>query len=187
MIWVYKADINDFKDDEYKREYNCLSESEKQRICKIAFNDDKKRSLATKILLRRAILEKFGIESYELKREPNGKPILEFCKFSLSHSNNAAVCAISENDVGVDIEKIRPINRRPKYKLFTEDENDYVNRDAQYSIRFLEVWTRKEALLKCGDISAEQLSKISVLLKHTDFLLGTEISEEYIISTCIKI
>ena len=183
MIYIYKSNINDISHIDYKYEYGCLSQDERQRISVYKDETHKKLSLATKILLRKAVLEKYGVKDFSLMREDNGKPYLDFCKVSLSHSGDMAVCAISSNEVGIDIERIRNITPRNKYKLFTPRENEYVNQfEDGINIRFLEVWTRKEALLKCG-VSPRELSEYSVLSDGA-YLFNTEIFDGYILSSC---
>ncbi len=185
MIYIYKVNINDISPIDYEKEYSCLSQNERQRLSVYKGEKDKKLSLSTKLLLRKAVFLKYGIESYTLKRDENGKPFLDFCKLSLSHSGDMAVCAISSNDVGIDIEKIRDITPRNKYKLYTHDENYYVNKcDDNKNIRFLEVWTRKEALLKCSGIIGERLSKQSVLENNSNYVFKTEILNGYVLSSC---
>ncbi|MBE6732729.1 MAG: 4'-phosphopantetheinyl transferase superfamily protein [Ruminococcaceae bacterium] len=185
MIYIYKSSINDISIIDYENEYSCLSQNERQRLSVYKGEKDKKRSLATKVLLRKAVLEKYSIKDFSLKRAENGKPFLDFCKLSLSHSGDMAVCAVSSNEVGIDIEKIKDIKPRNKYKLFTPDENDYVNKcDDNKNIRFLEIWTRKEALLKCSGIMGERISKQSVLDNNSNYVFKTEILDGYVLSSC---
>lgn len=185
MIYIYKLNINDVLPTDYEKEYCCLSPSERQRLSVYKGEKDKKRSLATKILLRKAVTETYGVENFTLNRAENGKPFLDFAKISLSHSGDIAVCAISSNDVGIDIEKVKEITPRQKYKFFTKEETDYVNSlESDINIRFLEVWTRKEALFKCCGLSLLELSKTSVLGENKEFSLKTELSDGYIISVC---
>lgn len=85
-------------------------------------------------------------------RADNGKPYLpgytDF-HFNLSHTVGAVTLAVSDNPVGVDMERIRPINRRLAERFFTEHEQRYILSAEQTADRlFFEVWTRKEAFLK---------------------------------------
>ena len=70
-------------------------------------------------------------------RGERGKPYFperpDIC-FNLSHSYGAAVCAVHEKEVGVDIEKIRPAPRR-----LANGMGDRA---------FFRLWTAKEATLK---------------------------------------
>ena len=55
----------------------------------------------------------------------NGKPrLLKYLNFfyNISHSGDYAICAVSDSEVGVDIQKIRKPDMRIAKRYFTEDE-----------------------------------------------------------------
>ena len=107
----------------------------------------RQRTLAGRYLLKKMIKEIYGRESFEISYNGNGKPELEFCFFSISHSGNYAVCAVAETPVGIDIENTGRFRRREKYMFFTDNETRYVN-SADSARRFCIIWTRKEAYIK---------------------------------------
>ncbi len=82
---------------------------------------------------------------------PSGQPYLEGEKklsFSLSHSEDMWVCACSlDRDVGIDVQSPRPFNPRLFDRICTEKElAELTDRSEQ---KFFELWTLKEAALKC--------------------------------------
>lgn len=86
---------------------------------------------------------------------PHGKPSLGMaCPvpfFNLSHKENQAVLAVSTSlDVGVDIECVRPVDRRLAQRFFSPAEVaalDALSADLWLD-GFYRCWTRKEAVLK---------------------------------------
>ena len=89
-------------------------------------------------LLALALEREYGLRGMpETAREPGGKPYFperpDIC-FNLSHSHGAAVCAIHDRPVGVDVEKLRPAPKRLAGGL--KDE------------AFFRLWTAKEATVK---------------------------------------
>jgi 4'-phosphopantetheinyl transferase len=107
-----------------------------------------------------------------LNRSDMGKPYFEasVCKFSISHSEGYAVCALSdEGEIGVDIEA-KPITAEKAQNLakryFTENEIDRVMHDAD---EFRKIWTEKEAKSKFFGIS---LAKILENEKKGTFVSG---------------
>lgn len=185
MIRFYKIYINEISKADYINEYNLLYDITKERIASKASIYDKKRSLAGLILLRRAIFDIYNITEYNIRYSKSGKPILDFCRFSISHSGELVVCAVSDKDIGVDAEQIRTITSRNKYKFFSEKENLYINSGGdELSIRFLEIWTKKEALAKLLNISPISSECYDVTEKR-EFLFKTIPIYGYIITLCI--
>lgn len=82
-----------------------------------------------------------------------GKPYLlnyrDF-QFNISHTKNALVVAVSDKSVGIDIEKIKAVDFKIAERFFVHEELSYIieNKDLQNK-RFFEVWTKKEAYIKC--------------------------------------
>ena len=72
-----------------------------------------------------------------MERAPGGKPFfpdLPQVRFSLSHSHGAAVCAVHDREVGVDVELLRPAPRRLGAGMTDEE--------------FFRLWTAREATAK---------------------------------------
>ena len=73
-----------------------------------------------------------------------GKPISDNCFFNISHSNGAVIFAKDEVPVGVDIERLRPVEDNLVDYISSKEEKEYI----QNEIRFFEIWTSKESLTK---------------------------------------
>lgn len=81
----------------------------------------------------------------------NGKPYFQDYPFyfNLSHSGEYVFCAISDREVGVDIQQFRPVDVvRLTRRFFTEEEQRALerclDREGQRKL-FYRLWTRKEA------------------------------------------
>ncbi|MDO5156816.1 MAG: 4'-phosphopantetheinyl transferase superfamily protein [Eubacteriales bacterium] len=84
---------------------------------------------------------------------PWGKPALQNSDldFSLSHSGNYAVLAVSDALVGIDVEHLRRDRLHIAKRFFYESEYRDIDRlsdEREKNIRFLEYWTMKEAYVK---------------------------------------
>ncbi len=85
---------------------------------------------------------------------PQGKPYLKDypdVHFSLSHSGNMAVLAISDGEVGIDVQEHRGYNEKIASRFYhekeikmLEDVSDTLDRE----ILFYKIWTCKEAYIK---------------------------------------
>ena len=140
---------------EYFRDDASFSKERIKKAEDYKFEDDKKRCLLSEVLLKKALFE-FGIKVEEINYSYNehGKPYLkefENLFFNISHSGDYVLCAVSDCEIGLDIEKIEPINLRIAERFFTKAEFESITKEPeteQYDA-FYSFWTRKEAYVKC--------------------------------------
>ena len=192
MEW-FKFNINNLSFVDYEKWFALMTEDKKERINKMRFKDDKKRSVIGEMLAKKAISDISGIpvENIILKTTEKGKPYIEnsVIHFNISHCEDWVVCAIHNKPIGVDIEKIRPINLKIAKRFFTADEQNYVfsgipkeedfdkTSDSDMLKRFFEVWTGKEAYLKYkGTGITDSLNTLSVNENN----LKTEYFDDYV-------
>ena len=127
-------------------------------------------SLAAGLLLDYA-LRAYGLceRDMEYAKNMHGKPFFKNypdIKFSLSHSGGYALCAVSDCEAGVDIEKYRDTKTALEIakRYFTAAEYEYVKNYGDTKQIFFKLWTRKESLLKAiGTGIAGGLSSYEVL------------------------
>lgn len=106
--------------------------------------EDRLRSIAAGALEYFAL----GVDERGIVIDENGKPAIPGSGyfFSVSHSGNYAILALSECEAGTDIEKIENGNLRVAERVFTPEELSWMNEDAK--IRFYILWTLKESVCK---------------------------------------
>lgn len=148
----------------------------RRRVKDLPSEDDRKRSAAGELLLRRAVAARLGgnAGSAPLHWDENGKPFVEGNPFhvSVSHSGPYVVCAVDEHVLGVDVEVIRGAEEKFMRRACSEAEMAYIRYgDAGCFQRFWECWTAKEALFKLtGKGPLLSLSRLalpeSVVLDH---------------------
>lgn len=192
MIWD-KFDIRNLSNDEYFKWYSLMCEEQKKRVDRFRFADDKKRTVVGEMVARTMIAKYCNVlpESITFDIGEHGKPyVVELdVHFNISHSGNMVVCAVSDKPVGIDIEQIRPIDLRVAKRVFNEDELQYLfgfsptdkdfilSEDTGILTRFFEVWTAKEATVKCSGIGIADIKNV-VLYEQISKL----IIDNYIIS-----
>ena len=142
-------------------------------------------------LLAQMLEELYGRSDYSITYNKNGKPLVDFCWFNLSHSGEYVVCAVSENPIGVDIERLDRLKKRPHYAFFTQREDSYINAAENFEKRFYTLWTRKEAYIKAlggrlRDAAQIELvtSDLQLLPQKNGFSFETLYFEQYLISIC---
>lgn len=161
---IYKYHLSDFTDDEYAFWHSYLHESKRNRVDSYKHEADRRRSVCAHMLALKGISEhtSLSVDKIIIAEEENGKPYCQNADifFSLSHSDDIVVCAVSDKPVGVDIEKIRPINTATARRICNDKELAYVfgnNTDTadckkcdnkEILTRFFEIWVKKEAFGK---------------------------------------
>lgn len=75
-----------------------------------------------------------------------GKPSLPFIHFNISDSYNAVIVAISDNEIGVDIERVVPRNFKDDFlKLVLKENFNIYKSDLKY---IYQEWTKYESYYK---------------------------------------
>ncbi len=119
------------------------------RLKTVSPADRKTLSAAGHALAKEMLSQKLNIkaETLRFQKTLKGKPYLPACawQFNISHSGDTVLCGVHNGAIGVDIEKTRPYNDRVAKRICSPAEYAYIGKDA---MRFLEVWTRKEAYAK---------------------------------------
>ena len=130
------------------------------------------RSLAAERLAQELLKKHYGTTAKLCCRE-NGQPYLEKCplQVSLSHCDEMVACAVSELPVGIDIERIRPMDLRICRHVCVPEELGYLQaqrleqcEDAAVLRRFFEIWTAKEAYFKKCGTGITDLKGVNILM-----------------------
>ena len=141
-------------------------------------------SKAAHALLEKMLLKHFGINNPVIKKTENQKPYVDNKNvfFSLSHTYGMVVCAVSDKEIGIDIEKITPYDmskiKRIAGRFFTNGERETLAKDNFDSITFLKIWTRKESYIKLRGKNLIYLSEIDT----ENLKIDTYTENGYIIS-----
>lgn len=183
-------DINGIDSGKYA-EISALLPAETAERIKRLKPDDRKRTLAGRILLFDLIFKLYGKTEFNVKIGKNGKPELDFCYFNISHSGECAVCAVSDVPVGIDIERISGFKKRERYMLFSPEESEFVN-ECESEKRFFTLWTMKEAYIKAIGGTLMDAGKITLVkdgrlcAEFKGYLFKTECCDGYALTVCEK-
>ncbi|MDT8717659.1 4'-phosphopantetheinyl transferase superfamily protein [Clostridium sp. 19966] len=150
---LYIAPISDIGNKQIQEISKSFGIEKKNIIEKYKKKEDKIRALIGEIMLRCIICDKLQLMNEEvvLKKDEFGKPYLQgypHFKFNISHSGKYVVCAISKQNVGIDIEEITELDyKNIADSFFTEKERKYIY-EKESLLRFYEIWTLKESYIK---------------------------------------
>lgn len=186
MIRVYLLNINELENIHY--EESLFGQRRKELIERYKHEEDKKLSAAAELLLIYALkqLDPEVELPLNISVEAKGKPALEtkisvtpelskqgfkngvVC-FSLSHSNEFAACAVSNEPVGVDIEFIKRKEMQYPEKILHKEEAEtyaFISNPLEKKKYFFECWTLKESYLKNLGIG--------LIVRSGDFLISED-------------
>jgi len=111
-------------------------------------------------LLDYALEQEFNIKKRpEILRGEHGKPYFADCdiKFNYSHCKYGVACAVSDCEIGVDIQEIRKIKPSVIQRVCCDNELEIIKNDED----FIRIWTLKEAYSKyTGKGFAERFKSI---------------------------
>lgn len=152
MYRLYSEKIS-FLDNErtYKKYYDLLSDDRKKKTDAYRFDKDKKLSVLAEALLRRD-LKTDAVINYRYGE--NGKPYLKDFKdvfFSYSHSGEYAICAVSDKEIGCDIEMVKDVDFNIAKRFFTKSEYENIAKLEDIEAKkdlFFRYWTIKESYIK---------------------------------------
>lgn len=167
MNWSY-CKTEDFTPEDYAKAYAGLSPSRRTHIDGLKSEKARKQSLAGELLVQRLLAENYGITHAQLHRKDNGQPYLTGCTLhvSISHCEDLVVCAINESPVGIDAQKLRPMDLDISRHVCTEQERQYLFAPAEHTQqleRFYEIWTAKEGWFKKQGTGIKGLKTVNIL------------------------
>lgn len=126
-----------------------LSEQRREQCLKFRHEQGRKTCAAAYLLLCEALRKEYGFTELPVfEYGEHGKPVIvghPDIHFNLSHCREAAICVVSNQPVGVDIETIRPFKESLARYVMNDDELQQINGSA---LEFTKLWTRKEAAVK---------------------------------------
>lgn len=146
-------DISAFTPKIYADILSVLPEERRKKAEGYSFLNGKYLSAAAGYLLTSA-MERRGInpDGANIIAGKNGKPYIEGNPFyfSLSHSGNIAVCAVSDGEVGADIERVASIRESVIKGAYTPNEKLLLQgiEGDKKAEAFFRIWTAKESVIK---------------------------------------
>lgn len=193
---IYSCNITTASETELNEWFAAMGEERQKSVLRLQNEHKRKAKIAADNLCRIAISEFCGVDAKGIKfgLSEHGKPFAANCdvNFNISHSGDFVVCAVSENEIGIDIEKIRPVNSRAAERFACVEELEYI---ASHENCFFEIWTLKEAYFKCiGTGLGADIKNVSFDIKESGITCSENgfdcsfisIADGYICSVCEK-
>lgn len=195
-MFITISDINEVSSSELEKWLNEASPEKQKEINSIKIEKKRNERIAADHLKRKALSEYCGVnpQDIEFGVSEKGKPYAAALDvhFNLSHSAGIVVCAVSDKVIGIDIEKIKPVNPKAAGRFACHDELEYIS---SHENGFFEIWTLKEAYFKCigsglgSDIKSVYFNIVGdkIICSDADYECSfVNIKDGYICSVCEK-
>lgn len=182
MIKIYMYNLlnapNAFDEEILKN----IPRSRIEKINRYSFLKDKKQCYGAGILINH-ICKEYNIDINSYKIGLNGKPQLKGIYFNISHSNEIVICAVSDNDIGCDIEMIKQEPKGVAERFFSKNEMMFLLNSNNREEAFYDIWTKKESYLKMVGSGLSQLRDLDVISQKEVKFYTIKI-DNYIINVC---
>lgn len=159
-VLVLAADIGILEDCAEAPLLDLIPEAQARSIRSNRQPEDRRRRILARLLLAfgLGILDNWDMRTglAAVRHEPQGRPWVAGCSrpISISHAGQWAVCGIGQTHasggIGVDVEKIRPLDAEDFRLVFTLRECAAIRKAANPASELIRRWTIKEAVLKSG-------------------------------------
>ncbi|MPM55293.1 4'-phosphopantetheinyl transferase Sfp [bioreactor metagenome] len=151
-----------------------LPPERRERLARVRDAERWREPLCAYAILRRALWEKYRWrELPEIALTTQGKPEFpafpEVC-FNLSHTPGAVLVGLSNEPLGVDIEKIRPVSPRAMKRLA----------DAASEKAFFQSWVRREARFKRSGAGVSIMREGEAPLQYGEYFYYVETFPGYV-------
>jgi len=126
--------------------------SRQERCTRYRHERDKINCVASHILLLMGLKEQFNIDPpINFIYNKHGKPFLQDYPsvfFNFSHCKKGVACALSSVEIGIDIQDIRPFDKKIAMKVCSPSELYELERDSDIARLFCKIWTARESYSK---------------------------------------
>lgn len=154
-----------------------LPAARQEKLTRLREGQPRRLSLGAGLLLVHALREE-GLHPADYTVDSYGRPSfpsLPDFHFSLSHSGETAMCAVSAKAIGCDVEERRSVDLRLAERFFHPDEWAYLSSLPQEAREedFFRLWTRKESYMKALGLGFSlPLSSFALRADGADALLA---------------
>lgn len=160
MIKIYYAHIENFDDDFYHKALSAIPREKVETIKKITHIKTAHESILAWFMVSYAYRSVYGSKSDlpKLEFHENGKPSFVSADFyfNISHSDGLVCVAVSENEIGIDVQSFRISFDSVKRRVLSESELEIVNSSENGNDIFIDIWSRKESYLKFTGLGISQ-------------------------------
>ena len=129
-----------------------ISAQRREQALKFKFEQGQRLCVLAYQLLKEGLRQEYGItENPIFEYNEHGKPLIighPEIFFNLSHCKEAAICVVSDQPVGIDVESIREYKESLVNYTMNDEEIAQIKSAENPAATFIRLWTMKEATTK---------------------------------------
>ena len=163
-----------------------ISAQRREQALKFKFEQGQRLCVLAYLLLKKALRETYGITDNPIfEYNEHGKPSIvghPEIFFNLSHCKEAAICVVSDQPVGVDVEGIREYKESLVNYTMNDEEIAQIKTAENPAAAFIRLWTMKEATTKL--IGTGISNDMKTVIDPTKYKYTTVDRQRYIYTIC---
>ena len=163
-----------------------ISDQRREQALKFKFEQGQRLCVLAYQLLKEGLRKEYGIKENPIfEYNEHGKPSIvghPEIYFNLSHCKEAAVCAISNHPIGVDVESIREFKDSLVNYTMNENEVREIETSENPASAFIRLWTMKEATMKL--VGTGISNDMKSVIDATKYKYTTIDRQRYIYTVC---
>lgn len=171
-LWTARLE-RPLNEEEEAAMLHLLPPKRRERLLQVKLSERRREVLCAYAILRQALWEQYHWRDFpEVTLSSFGKPFFpDFptVHFNLSHTKGAVLVGISDQPIGVDIEKIRPVTPRAMRQIANVASEK----------AFFQSWVRREARAKRGGTGVGTMMEADTPLQTGEHFWFLETFEGY--------
>ena len=186
--------VENLSDAEYEKWFSLMTKEKQEKVSRYKDIERRKCSVAGEMVVKTNIGKALNTspEALIILTDNNGKPYIENSPiyFNISHCENMLAYTFSDEEIGIDVERIRAISLNILKRFYSVEEQKYVLghiptkddfqmcENEEILERFYRVFTLKEAICKKSGIGikglkdADTLPYLDCSFKEKDFIIS---------------
>ena len=165
-----------------------ISEQRREQALKFKFEQGQRLCVLAYQLLKQGLREEYGItENPVFEYNEHDKPSIvghPEIHFNLSHCKEAAICVVSDQPVGVDVESVRSFNESLVRYTMNETEVKEIESAEDQAVAFIRLWTMKESALKLIGTGISNELKQVLQQENLQFQTFVDTQRRFVYSIC---
>ena len=166
-----------------------ISSQRREQALRFKYEQGQRLCVAAYLLLKDALAEQEGITDNPIfEYGEHGKPFIAGhpeLHFSLSHCKEAAVCVLSHQPVGIDVESIGRYRDSVARYAMNDEELLQIQQAERPEVAFTRLWTMKESWLKLtGEGINDNMKETLKNAESKCFTIIERLDKNYIYTVC---